>query len=202
MAEGIVAAMARGYRDPRAEMARQVDEGLTEARALAHLFLACALGFVASLPQAVRKAQALGDVPDPLAGTVSAHLFGYIFVAPLMFYGLAAVVHLVARAFGGRGGFLGARSALFWAALLGAPIALALALVGVGVEVAGGGRWLPWVAYLGFAGLAFWLWLLAASLAETEGFAATRRVAAALAVIFVAFIVGFGTLTHAASVFG
>lgn len=202
MAEGIVAAMARSYRDPRAEMARQVAAGLTEARALAHLFLACGLGFVASLPGAVRKAQGLGDVPDPLAGTVSAYLFGYLFVAPLLFYGLAALLHLVARAFGGRGGFLGARAALFWVALLGAPIALGLALAGALAEIAGGAGLLPWIDYLGYAGLAFWLWLLAASLAEVEGFAATRRVAAALALAFAGLAFGLGTLTGAAPAIG
>lgn len=202
MAEGIVAAIARGYRDPRAEMARQVADGLTEARALGHLFLACGLGFVASLPDAVRKAQSLGDVPDPLAGTISAHLFGYVFVAPLLFYAFAALLHLVARAFGGRGGFLGARSALFWGALLGAPIALALALAGAAAEIAGGAALLPWVAYLGYAGLAFWIWLLAASLAEVEGFAATRRVAAVMALAFVGLALGLGTLTGAGPAVG
>ena len=202
MSEGIVAAMAEGWRDPRAAMARQIAEGLSERRALLHLFLACGLGFVASLPGAVRKAQGLGDVPEPLAGTVSAHLFGYLFLAPLLFYGLAALLHLAARAFGGRGGFLGARAALFWAALLGAPIALALALAGALLEIAGGAGLLPWLDYLGYAGLAFWLWLLAASLAEAEGFGATRRVAAVLALGFVGLAVGLGALTGAAPAIG
>ena len=42
------------------------------------------------------------------------------------------------------------------------------------------------MSWLGYAGLAFWLWLLAASLAEAEGFAATGRVAAVLAAGFAA----------------
>ena len=46
------------------------------------------------------------------------------------------------------------------------------------VAEAGGG--LPWLSVLGYAGLAFWLWLFAASLAEAEGFSATGRVAAVL----------------------
>ncbi len=202
MSRGLVAAIARAYRDPRGAMAREVAEGLSEPRALRHLSLACALGFVASLPAAARRAQDLHDVPDPLTGVIAAHLFGYVFVAPLLLYGLAALMHLAARAFGGRGAFLGARSALFWAALLGGPIALALALAGVLVEIAGGPRLLPPLVYLGYAGLGFWLWLLAASLAEVEGFGATRRVAAALALGVAGVALGLGTLAGAAPAIG
>jgi Yip1 domain len=176
MAEGLVDAIARGWRDPRAAMAREVGRGLTEARALMHLMLACALLFVASLPNALREARAL-EIGDPVEGAIAAHLFGYLALAPLLAYALAALVHLAARAFGGRGGFLGARSALFWSMLLVAPVAIGLALLGVAGEVAAG-RQLPWLRPLGYAALAFWLWLFAASLAEAEGFAATGRVAA------------------------
>ena len=70
---------------------------------------------------------------------MSAHLFGYVALAPLIAYGLAAVVHLVARAFGARGSFLAARAALFWSALAAAPVALGVALVGVAAEAAGQG---------------------------------------------------------------
>jgi hypothetical protein len=163
-------------------MARQVAAGLSEARALVHLMLACGLFFVASLPNALREARGL-EVADPVEGAVAAHLFGYLALAPLLAYGLAAVVHLAARGFGGRGGFLAARSALFWSLLMAAPMAIALALVGVGVELAAPAL-LPWLAWLGYAALAFWLWLFAASLAEAEGFGATRRVAAVVAAGF------------------
>lgn len=201
MGGGLVAAMAAAYRDPRRAMARQVAAGLGEPQALAHLMLACGLGFVASVPNAVRAAQGL-DVEDPLSGAISAHLFGFLFVAPLILYGLAALIHLAARAFGGQGGFLGARAALFWAALLAAPIALALSLAGALAEMAGGRALLPWLGYLGYAGLAFWLWLLAASLAEAEGFAATGRVAAVLALAFAGLALGLGTLSGAAPAIG
>jgi hypothetical protein len=180
---GLVAAMARAYRDPRGAMARQVGEGLSEPRALFHLLLAGALFFVASLPNAIREARHLG-IDDAISGAVAAHLFGYGFVAPLLAYAAAAVLHLAARAFGGRGGFLGARAALFWAALLGAPIALALALAGVGAELTAASERLPWLTLMGYAGLGFWLWLFAASFAEAEGFAGTRRAAIAVGVGF------------------
>ena len=179
MAGGLVDAIGRGWRDPRGAMAAEVGRGLSEARALVHLMLACGVFFVASLPNAVREARALA-IADPVEGAVAAHLFGYLALAPLVAYGLAAVVHLVARGFGARGGFRAARAALFWSLLMAAPLALLLALAGVAVEVAA-----PALAtlldWLGVGALAFWLWLFAASLAEAEGFAGTGRVAAVVA---------------------
>jgi hypothetical protein len=198
MSEGLVAAVWRAYGDPRGAMTRQIAAGLSEPRAFAHLYLACALGFVASMPVAVRSAATLDGVPDPLTGTIAAHLFGYLVVAPLVMYGLAALLHLAARAAGGRGGFLGARAALFWSAMLGGPIALALALTGVAAELVAGPGPLPWLGYLGYAGLGFWLWLLAAGFAAAEGFAGTRGVAAALALALAGLAIGVGALSRAA----
>jgi hypothetical protein len=192
MSEGVVAGIARAWRDPRGAMSEMIDEGLEEPRALAHLVAACFLLLVASLPNAVREARVV-DIEDSLSGVIAAHLFGYMFVLPLVLYGLAALAHLVARAFGGGGGFLAARSALFWTALAGAPIALALALLGVAAEATAGGARLPWLSLPGYAGLAFWIWLYAGALAEAEGFASTGRVAAALAGVFggLAILSGF-----------
>ena len=137
--------------------------------------LACALFFVASLPNALREARGARHRRPGRAAAVSAHLFGYVALAPLLAYGLAAARAPRRRApSAATGGFSAARAALFWSVLLAAPLALALALVGVAAEARArrcclGCRW------LGYAGLAFWLWLFAASLAEAEGFAATGR---------------------------
>lgn len=186
MAErGVVGAILRGYADPRASMARQVEAGLSEPRALAHLMLACGLGFLASLPNALRISPEIA-AEAPVAGAVAAHLFGYLLVAPLLLYAVAAAVHLGARAFGGRGGFLAARSALFWSLVLGAPIALALALVGVVAQATAGTAGLPIVAPLRYAGMALWLWLFAACLAEAEGFRRSGAVAVAMFSAFAA----------------
>jgi hypothetical protein len=178
--DGLVDAIWRGWRDPRGAMRAQVAAGLSEPRALFHLIAACGLCFVASLPNALRSARAL-EIADPVEGAIAAHLFGWLAVAPLLAYALAALAHLGARAFGGRGGFLGARAALFWSGLLGAPIALALAAAGVAAEALP--ALLRPVTWLGYAGLVFWLWLFAASLAEAEGFA-TGRVAAVVLAAF------------------
>lgn len=164
-------------------MAAQARQGLSEPRALVHLMAACGLYAVASLPAAVRTAADL-VVDDPLSGSIAAHLFGYLFVGPLAAYGAAAVVHLIARAFGGTGSFLAARAALFWSLLLGTPIALALALLGVPAEALGSAGLLLSIQLLGYAGLGCWLWVFAASLAEMEGFEVTGRVAAAVLAAF------------------
>jgi hypothetical protein len=184
MAEGVVAAIGAAWRNPRRAMARQMREGASEERALFHLMAACGLGFLASLPAAIRTARAL-EADDALAATIGAHLFGFLFVAPLLMYGVAALVHLGARAFGATGPYLHARMALFWALLVGAPIALGLALGGVAAEMAFGAGVLPWLAPLGYAGLALWLWIFGTSLAEAEGFAHGGRVTAALVAGFV-----------------
>jgi hypothetical protein len=178
---GVVDAIWLAWRDPRAAMAEQRAAGLSEARALVQLLLACALFFVASLPNALREARGL-DIDDTVAGAVSAHAFAYFALAPLLAYALAALVHLAARGFGARGGFLSARAALFWSVLAVAPVTLALAVLGAAGELRS--ALLPVVTGLGYAGVAFWLWLFAASLAEAEGFAATGRVAAVVAAAF------------------
>lgn len=182
MQGGLVDAVAGAYRDPRGAMARQMAGGPREPRALFHLMLAAGLLFVASLPNAIREAGGL-EIEDALSAAIAAHLFGYVFLLPLIAYAGAGLVHLVALGFGARGGFAGARAAVFWAMLLGGPIALGLALLGAGAEAATGRGQLPWVELLGYAGLGFWLWLFAASLAEAEGFT-TRRVVLAVGLGF------------------
>lgn len=174
---GVVDGIARAWASPRRAMAARMAAGPSESRALADLMLACGLFFVASLPAARREAEALvGQTGEPMAATVAAHAFAWVAVAPLAGYGLAALVHLVARAFGARGGFLPARTAVFMAMLGGAPLALGLALLGALAEAQP--ALLPVVTLSGYAGVAAWLWLFSGLVAEAEGFRATGRVAA------------------------
>lgn len=185
MSGSLVGAIGRSWRDPRGVMAAQMDEGLNETRALFHLMLACGLLLVASLPGAVRASRAI-EADDPLSGAIAAYLFGFLFVLPLLAYGAAALLRGIARLFGGRGSFLAMRSALFWTMLAAAPVALALALLRVFAETAPDAGLLPIVSLLGYAGLAVWIWLLAGAVAEAEGFGSTGRVAAVIALGFVA----------------
>ncbi len=188
-ARGVVDTIVRTWRAPRAVMGEQVAAGLTEPRSLVQLMLACGLFFVASLPMAVRTSTVL-SVDEPVSAAVSAHLFAWGAVAPLAGYGLAALVHLAARAFGARGGFLDARAALFWSGLAVSPAVLAIGAAGA-FAASLTGRVVPQVGWLAYPALALWVWIFAASLAETEGFASTGRVAvvvvAVLAIVVALF---------------
>jgi hypothetical protein len=180
---GLVAAMAAAYPAPRASMARQIASGLEEARALFYLMAACGILFVASMPNAIRTARGI-STDEPVSAAIGAHLFGFLFLAPLLLYGASLVIHGIARLLGGRGTGLASRTALFWSLLLVAPVALLLAVLGAAAEVAGGPRMLPVLDVLGYAGLALWIWIFASCLAEAEGFGQTGRVVAVLAGLF------------------
>lgn len=194
----LTGAIARAWVHPRAAMARQVEEGLSEPRALFHLMLASGLLFVASLPTAVATARRLA-VEDPMSGTVAAHIFGYFFVAPLLAYGGAALAHLCVRAFGARAPFLAARSALFWSVLVAAPAVLAVtALEALALPLVGGAA-LPLVRVLGYLGFAFWVWVFAASLAEAEGLRATWPVVIGAVLALGALVAALATLALFAS---
>ena len=128
------------WRRPRAVIARKLADGVREDRAIATLMGACGLIFVAQWPGLAREAHltriaaeaagtALDQVPS-LQALMGARLLAIVFIAPLVFYLLAAVSHLVARAFGGRGSGFGARLALFWALFCTTPVMLLQGLVG------------------------------------------------------------------------
>jgi len=117
----------RSWRGPRAMTRRQLDRA-TEGRALAFLMGALVLVFVAQWPRLARAAELDPSIPfDARAGGA---LVGIVFFMPLVFYGLAALSHLVARAMGGQGSWQGARVALFWSLLATSPLFLLDGLVG------------------------------------------------------------------------
>jgi hypothetical protein len=183
MARGLVADLVRAYPDPRASMARQMREGLSESRALFYLMAACGVFFVASVPAAIRTARGI-DADEPVSAAIGAHLFAFLFLAPVLLYAVALVVHVAPPLSGGRGPALAARAALFWSLLLLAPAALAIALATALAEIALGPTVLPWTSLLSYAALALWLWVFAACLAEAEGFGHSGRVAAVVVAAF------------------
>lgn len=128
--------IAATYRGPGRVMSQLLDMGPREDRALAYLMGACALMFIAQLPRLAREAHLTGvDLNMLLGGS----LMGLIFLAPLMFYAIAWLSHLVARLIGGKGSFYSARMALFWALLASTPLILLHGLVagfvGPGVQL-------------------------------------------------------------------
>jgi hypothetical protein len=151
--------IAATYRGPGRVITRLLAMGHREDRALVILMVACGLVFVAQLPRLSREAHLAGT---DLAPQMGGALMAWLFVAPLLFYLIAAVSHLVAKLVGGRGDWYGARMALFWSFLASTPLillhGLVAALVGDGVALQGVG--LVWLAVF------VWFWM--ASLWQAE----------------------------------
>lgn len=149
------------YRGPGAVVRRLIALGPREDRALAYVMGACVLFFVAQLPRLAREAHLTGQDLNMLMG---ATLLAWIFVAPLLFYGIAFLARLIARLFRGQGSPYGARLALFWALLASSPLVLLHGLtagfVGPGIELQG----------VGFVWLCVFVWFwVGGSLAQERG---------------------------------
>ncbi|MDR5654495.1 YIP1 family protein [Ruixingdingia sedimenti] len=123
----VAARILTTYRDPRGVMRAHLAEGVREDRALAVLMAACLLIFVAQWPGLARAAHL--DPSTPLDARLGGALMSTMFLFPLFAYLLAALSHLAARAFGGRGSGFGARLALFWSLLAVSPLMLFQGLV-------------------------------------------------------------------------
>ncbi|MCE0504635.1 YIP1 family protein [Roseivivax sp. GX 12232] len=147
------------YRGPGAVFRRRLAAGPREDRALALLMAACLLYFLSRLPALARQAHLAGEELNPLLGGA---LFGWIFIAPLVFYGLAALSHIVLRALGGRGSWYGARLALFWSLLAASPLVLLNGLV-AGFIAEGPALTLVGLLWIG---VFLWFWITGLKVAE------------------------------------
>ncbi len=125
----------RSYRAPRSVLRALLAQDRHEGRALFYLMLACALIFLAQWPRLQRLAQ--GDGAVPFEGLMAGALFGWLFVAPILFYGLGALMALVLRLVRPSLSAFGVRLALFWALLAVSPLVLVqsalVSLAGPGV---------------------------------------------------------------------
>jgi hypothetical protein len=119
--------IARTYRAPRQVLREKLAAGPREERALATLMGACFLVFVSQWPALSR--QAWLDPEVPLDARLGGALMGWLFIAPMAAYVMAAATHVAARLIGGRGSWFGARLALFWALLAASPLWLLNGLV-------------------------------------------------------------------------
>ena len=145
----ITAEIVRTYRSPGAAVRDQIARGKREDRAFLVLMLACGLIFIAQWPRLSREAH-LTD--RPLEVLMGGALMGWIFIAPLLLYGVAALSILVLRAAGRSADPFAARFALFWALLAAAPLWL---LHGLVAGLAGPG---PVLSLVGALALAAFLW--------------------------------------------
>lgn len=113
--------MIGSWRHPRRVIRRHLDRAPSEPFAFSLLVVFLGLVFVAQWPRLSREATLPPEVP--LQPALLATALALLAAIPLL-YGLAAVSHLVARAFGGTGSYHGARLALFLALLAVAPVML------------------------------------------------------------------------------
>lgn len=147
------------YRGPGRVVRRLLGAAPNEGRALATLMAACVVVFVAQWPRLSREAYLTDQELNPLLGGA---LLGWVFIAPLFFYLLAWISHMLSKLAGGRGTGYGARVALFWAFLAGSPILLLWGLI-AGFIGAGAG-----LNLVGILWVAAFLWFWIAGLREAE----------------------------------
>lgn len=114
------------WRRPRAVLRQHLARGQSEPFAFSLLLVFLALAFVAQWPVAAREAHYAGEasaLPRILPRAMA------VLATIPVWYGLAALSRLVARALGGQGTWYGARIALFWALASIGPLMLLQGLV-------------------------------------------------------------------------
>jgi hypothetical protein len=147
------------WRSPRQSVRRHLNRGVSEPFVFTLLLVFLVLAFVGQWPAAARDAFAAGE--PSAAPRVLARGLAVLATIPL-WYGLAALSRLVARAFGGQGSWYSARLALFWALATVSPLML---LQGLTAGMMGQGPALWLVSAVVGAGF-LWLWFT--MLHETE----------------------------------
>ena len=172
---GLVGRIAAAWSGRHREVIRaDLEGGLTESRLLAYVMGAGLLMLLASLPtvmaeRARQAAIAGGQAAVPSVGeVVTMQVVADLFFVPLFLYGVAALLRIVLRLFGGTGGWQATRLAVFWAPLAAAPATLLGAALASLLTVAGAGTLAISIPgeLAGVAGLWFWC----AGLAEAHGF--------------------------------
>lgn len=148
---------------------------------LAWLMIGLAIVLLGQLVALSLKVPVASDAFLPKAG---AAVFSLIFLAPLIWFLLAALTTLIARAFRGVGGWRDGRLATFWANLVSAPVQ-AISIVGaeqanaIGPEAA---------TVVGHVGPLFFAWALAQCIAEAFGFTRTWAVFIVLGTVVLALV--------------
>lgn len=146
----------RSWRRPGSVMRSLLAQGQREDRALVYLMVACGLIFLGQWPRLIRLSQEGSDVP--LQALLGGALMGWMFIAPLLAYGLAGLLRLMMVALRRPVDWYAARLALFWALLAASPLWMAQGAV---AGYAGQG---PLTALVGFVALAAFFWILVAAL--------------------------------------
>jgi len=183
---GIIWRVLGAWADLRGSMRAELDRDPSEGRLLFYLMLSGLIWFIGR--NAVLVYGPLGPVisEEEFLGRVGVEIIAAIFLRTLAFYPLAALAGMIARAAGGSGSWRDSRAALFWAALVAAPVILAgtllsLLLTGLPGQAS---------AIAGMLGTVAFAWAVAQCIAEAHGFASAWRVLAVLATLAAAVIGG------------
>lgn len=168
---GLLARVAAAWGGFRASTAREAAEGHGEPRLLAYAIGGCFVLWLARAPEVLAadlaRAAATGTAATPPAMLLTTHLVSMLFFTPLMLYGVAALMRMILRAFGGTGGWRETRLAVFWSLVVAAPAFLVAGAAGSLLRLGGAPEAAP--AAMTAAGL-IWLWFWSAGLAEVHGF--------------------------------
>ena len=159
----------RWYSQPRQTLRRILDRRPSEPSLLAMAMAAGLAGVLAQVP-ALRSSPTVTDgelaPQEALVAVLTGQLLAGAFLFPLFLYAFAAVLHLVARVFGGAAGQYGARVATVWTFFAAIPISLTAAAIGFVSDSLGftaGPR-------LGLPLFAVFLWHWASHMAEGDGY--------------------------------
>ncbi len=114
----------RAYRGFGASMRRQLEQNPREEKLLLYAVLAAFLGFIARIPGLIYVARNSENQELTIANLIGSNFVTTFFYGLIMLYIIASVSHLIAKIFKGAGSFQDARLALFWAALVIAPLYL------------------------------------------------------------------------------
>lgn len=128
----LISEINASYRAPKMEMRRHIKDGIREEQTLFFALLFGLLSFLSLLPEIAKHAYIMDDSLSALA---AAQFIASVFMMPLLMYGIAALSHIILGRFGGQGDHVGARRALFWAAVVTSPIILASSVLSIYLPV-------------------------------------------------------------------
>jgi len=174
------------WADLRGSMRAELDRAPGEPRLLAYVMLSGLIWFLGRVlvVEFGPLAPTLG--PDEAIKRIAAEFVGSIFFRTLAFYGVAALAGAVAMKLGGRGSWRDSRAAMFWAALVAAPVTLAGTLLSLLLAEAPGQAGL----IAGMIGSVAFAWAAAHCIAEAHRFASLWRVLGVVVLSAAAFVGG------------
>lgn len=179
---GLILGIARFFYNPRGSMRGVLDSGPSEGRLFAYALIAAAILLFGRILDLVAGAAPTGGNVMARAAEQTVSL---LFFLPIVYYAVAALGTLLARAFGGLGSWREGRAAFFWAALVSAPVIVVCAMAGsvFGPEPT------TLFAVIVQVGQIFFAWAVAQCFAETFGFGRTWPVLAVIGAIVLAIFV-------------